>query len=81
MDTNGIPGADYFKPGVPLGAGPVLVLNESTGDQRSNMTEAEKEDIIMQCRDAKSRKEAERIVKDKVPDENVNSLYEGPRVN
>jgi hypothetical protein len=81
MDTDGIPGANYYKPGVPLGVGPVLALNEAPGNLGSNMTEAEKEEIIMQCRDAKSRKEAERIVNDKVPDENVNSLYEGPRVN
>jgi hypothetical protein len=81
MDTNGMPIEGTSNPGFPLGLGAILSMNESPRDMGNGMSEAEKEHLIMQCRDAKSRREAQRIVKDKVPDQNVNSLYEGPRVN
>jgi hypothetical protein len=81
MDTNGLPIEGTSNPGFPLGMGAILNLNDSPRDLNHTMSEAEKEHIIMQCRDAKSRKEAQRIVNERVPDQNVNSLYEEPRVN
>ncbi len=48
--------------GIPAGFGIALSLNERALSGYSQMTEAEKEKIILQCKDAKSDKEVERII-------------------
>lgn len=56
---------------------PVLSKQELDGEQ--DLTESEKEEIIMECKDAASKKEIDKILDAKVPDGNVSSLFEGPK--
>ncbi|MDR0963659.1 MAG: hypothetical protein LBM60_03480 [Clostridium sp.] len=49
--------------------------NES---ENNKLTEAQKERIIMEYRDARSRNERKRILREEVPNQNISSLYEGP---
>lgn len=51
---------NYF--GIPAGFGIALSLNERALNGYSQMTEAEKEKIILQCKDARSDKEVEEII-------------------
>lgn len=78
MDTNGLPMEGYPISGVPLGFGMALAMNEQALQGYAGLTESEKEDIIMRCRDAKSKDEMQKIVNSLVPDGNVSSLFEGP---
>ncbi len=60
-------GAD-FKPfydpvsGMPVGFGMSLAMNESAMEGFASMTEAEKEQTILKARDAKSKKEMDKLV-------------------
>lgn len=80
MDGNGLPVGGYPSSGLPLGFGMALAMNEPAMKNYANMTETEKEHIIMQCRDAQSKEEMQKIVDSLVPDGNANSLFEGPEV-
>lgn len=64
---------------VPMGFGFALIKNEAAMRRYSELSESEKEEILMKCKDAKSKKEMQKIVENLVPDKNINSLYEGPR--
>ncbi len=46
----------------PIGLGLSLAMNQMDTDNFSNMTEAEKEQAIARCKDAKSKKERDRIM-------------------
>lgn len=48
--------------GLPAGFGVALMANKRALAGYSRMTEAEKEKIILQCKDAKSDQEVERII-------------------
>lgn len=48
--------------GVPTGFGMALAMNMEALDNYSKLTEAQKEELINRSRDAKSKKERERIV-------------------
>jgi len=79
MDLNGSSMGGFPVSGLPLGFGFALAANEQAMQNYAGMTEAEKEKIIMRCRDAKSKEEMQDIVNSLVPDGNVNSLFEGPQ--
>lgn len=64
---------------VPMGFGFALIKNEAAMRRYSELSESEKEEILMKCKDAKNKKEMQKIVDNLVPDKNINSLYEGPR--
>ncbi len=55
-------GAGIPYDGVPLGFGMALAMNEKALDGYAKLTEAQKEELINRSRDAKSKKEMERIV-------------------
>jgi len=78
MDTNGMPSEGFAFTELPLGFGLALSMNDAAMTSYAGMTEAEKERIIMRCRDARSKDEMQEIVESLVPDGNVNSLFEGP---
>lgn len=78
MDMNGLPVAGFPLTELPLGFGMALAMNEPAMTGYAGLSEAEKEKIIMRCRDAKTKSEMQEIVDSLVPDHNVNSLYEGP---
>lgn len=64
---------------VPMGFGFALIKNEAAMRRYSELSESEKEEILMKCKDAKSKREMQKIVDNLVPDKNINSLYEGPK--
>lgn len=77
MDTNGMPIEGFYSTNVPagLGAAPPLSANllppleNSDGyDGQNQMTESEMEHLILEYKAAHSDKEADRILKDKVSD-------------
>ena len=68
---------DFYK--IPIGFGLALSANTAAMNRYAQLSESEKEEILMKCKDAKSKKEMQKIVDNLVPDKNINSLYEGPR--
>lgn len=63
--------------GLPLGFGMGLAMNEGAMTEYSNMTEAEKEKIILRAKDAKSKEEMERIIDSLTPfdEEEIKDLF------
>lgn len=47
---------------LPVGFGMGLAMNRQALEGFSNLTEAEKEQIIFKCKDAKSKEEMDRII-------------------
>lgn len=79
MDSNNAENA--FLRNLPLGFGFALAQNEAAMQRYAQLTESEKEQIILKCKDAKSKAEMQKIVNDLVPDGNLSSVYEGPKTN
>ena len=65
---------------LPLGFGMALAMNENAMQGYAKLTEAEKEHIIMKCKDATSKEEMRRLVDSLVPDGSTSALYEHPDV-
>lgn len=63
--------------GLPLGFGMTLAMNERAMTGYAGLTEAQKEDIILRAKDAKSKEEMERIVSSLVPsdEEGIKDLF------
>lgn len=83
MDFNGIAygvsaEAGYPLSEVPLGLNLDMMENEAARDGRADLTESEKEQLLMRCLDARSDREMRRIVKEEVPEGRISALYEGP---
>ena len=68
--------ASGIPSGLPLGFGMGLAMNDRAMSGYADLTESEKEDIIMRCKDAHSKEEMQKIIDSLVPDGNVNNLYE-----
>lgn len=66
---------------LPLGFGFALARNEAAMQNYAQLTESEKEQIILRCKDAKSKSEMQKIVDSLVPGGDISSLYAGPRTN
>lgn len=79
MDFDGTPNGGFPFTELPLGFGMALAMNERAMQHYAGLTESEKEQIILKCKDASSKEEMRRIVDSLVPDENANSLFEGPK--
>ena len=64
MDVNGYMGGDLPYAGYSAGAGPLFQEGEeeSASQGYESLTETEKEHLILQCKDAKTAKEKQRIV-------------------
>lgn len=83
MDFNGTAYGAAAEAGYPLSMVPLgldlnMMENEAAHDMRSGMTESEKEQLLMRCRDAKSDREMRRIVEEEVPEGRISALFEGP---
>lgn len=83
MDFNGIAygvsaEAGYPLSEVPLGLNLDMMENEAARDGQAELTESEKEQLLMRCMDARSDREMRRIVKEEVPEGRISALYEGP---
>lgn len=68
-------GTDNFA-GLPAAFGAALMANETAIRQYNGLTEAEKEKVIMLCRDAGSEEEITKIINGLVPGGSVYSLFE-----
>jgi len=83
MDFNGISFGAAAEAGYPLSMVPLgldldMMENEADQSGRPSMTESRKEQLLMRCMDARSDREARRIVAQEVPDGSINALFEGP---
>lgn len=76
--NGGVPNGGFPFTELPLGFGMALAMNEPAMQGYARLTESEKEQIILKCRDASSKEEMQKIVDSLVPDGNANSLYESP---
>ena len=63
---------------VPLGLDLDMMESEAVRDRQAGLTESEKEQLLMRCKDAKSDREMRRIVEEEVPEGRISALYEGP---
>ena len=83
MDFNGTAFGAAAEAGYPLSMVPLgldldMMENEAVRDRYTSMTESEKEQLLMRCRDAKSDRAIRRIVEEEVPEGRISALYEGP---
>lgn len=81
MDINGIGGSGVFNDGtsfseLPVGFGMSLAMNEAAMNGYAGLTEAEKEKIILRCRDARTKKQMQEIVDSLVPGTDVQEVFE-----
>lgn len=60
IDSNG--GGAYLNNGVPLGFGMALAMNRDAFDNYSKLTEAEKEKILAESHNVKSKEEMQKII-------------------
>lgn len=87
MDVNGLGGLNGFgmpygaamAGELPLGFGMALAMNDAAMSGYAGLTEAEKEKVILQCRDAKTKEEMQKIVDSLVPGTDVREVYEEAR--
>lgn len=70
--------AGYPLPQLPLGLGMGLAMNQAAMEGYAQLTESQKEQVIMRCRDARSKQEMQRIIDELVPEGRVSALFEGP---
>lgn len=79
--ANGITGADMGQQEMPLGFGFALAANEPAMKGYAALTEAEKEHLLLRCRDAKSKNEMQKIVDSLVPDTDVRAIMEEEKLS
>lgn len=65
---------------LPLGLSMAVAMNEQAKAGFDSLTEAEKEHLILKCKDAKSKEEMDRIISSLYPAENIGSLFRGPSI-
>lgn len=68
---NGLPFTD-----LPLGFGMGLAMNEAALSGYAGLTEAQKERVILRCKDARTKKEMQDIVDSLVPGTDVREIVE-----
>ncbi len=83
MDFNGTAYGAAAEAGYPLSMVPLgldldMMESEAVRDRQAGLTESEKEQLLMRCKDAKSDREMRRIVEEEVPEGRISALYEGP---
>lgn len=74
MDFNGISGDGFTLGELPLGFGMALAMNESAMQGYAALTEAEKEDLILRCKDVQTKDEMQRIVDSLVPGTDIQAI-------
>ncbi|MDR0948118.1 MAG: hypothetical protein LBM69_01215 [Lachnospiraceae bacterium] len=79
MAINGLPIDSSPLNEIPIGTAARFFQEENHEDEIENkMTEAEKERVILQYKDAKNERERKQILQSSVPDGNITALFEGP---
>lgn len=74
----------YDAEAFPYGMGTSIALNDRIlqGNQgKQGLTETEREHIIMECRDARSDRERQKIIEEKVPNGNPYALFERDEID
>ena len=72
---------DYQFSNLPLGLGMKLAMNDRARAGYDHLSEAEKEHIILECKDAKSKKEVDRIIDSISSSEGAADLFQGPSIS
>lgn len=62
--------------GLPLGFGMALAMNEPAMRGYAGLTEAEKERIILRCKDVKTKREMQKIVESLVLHMDIQEVFE-----
>ena len=62
--------------GLPAGFGMALAMNEAAMAGYAGLTEAEKEKVILRCKDVKTKSQMQEIVDSLVPGEDIQGVYE-----
>lgn len=77
MDIGGTNGENGFPfTALPLGFGMALAMNEPAMRGYAGLTETEKEHLILRCKDARSKKEMEKIVNSLAPGGDFRSIVD-----
>lgn len=81
MDINGMGGYYNGLPftDLPLGFGMNLAMNEAALNGYAGLTESQKEDVILRCKDAKTKEQMQSIVDSLVPGTDVQEIFEEER--
>lgn len=74
MDLN------YQTGNLPVGLPMSVVMNEQTRAGFERLSEAEKEHLILKCKDAKSEEEVDQILSSLNPTEDLGDLFQGPSI-
>lgn len=78
--TNNYSGTGFNN--IPLGLGIPLAMNDGVREGFHNLTETEKEHIILKCKDARTKGEMEKIV-DSLSErdrDDINAVFDGPSI-
>lgn len=70
---------DYESMTYPIGMAAALNASRNVSAEQENMTEAEKEHLILQYKDAQSKEEKDRLL-NALPKEDINDLFDGPGI-
>ena len=81
MDINGIGGSGVLNYGtmfldLPVGFGMALAMNEAAMSGYAGLTEAEKEKIILRCKDARTKGQMQEIVDSLAPGTDIQEVIE-----
>ncbi len=78
MDINEMPmnSTEYGGFAFPQGLGAVLGVTEDMAGEDKELTETEKEHLIMRCKDAQSEEEVQNILNDTMPGGTMQSVLE-----
>ena len=74
MDLNGIPEEGYPLTQLPLGFGMALAANGTALNRYAELSETEREHLIMRCKDARSKEEMQKIVNSILPSGSAEAL-------
>ena len=81
MEMNQYSGDGHGLPYAGLPFGLQTIAANSAANGYDNLTEAEKEHLLMQCKDAKNMSEKQRIVANAVPDTDLKAVAEAEAVS
>lgn len=76
MDMNGYIGGGLPYSGYSVGAWPLFLEDESASQGYESLSETEKEHLILQCKDAKTTKDKQRIMDSVSADVDAKGLAE-----
>lgn len=64
---------------LPLGFGMALAMNEAAMNGYAGLTEAQKEEVILRCKDARTKEQMQEIVDSLAPGTDVREVYQEER--